>query len=42
MEKEDQQIAIYWNGGEGTNNKAEAMALSGLFLFSIFLNIESL
>jgi len=39
--KEDQQFSIYWNG-EGTNNKVEAMALSGLLQFSIFLNIESL
>jgi len=40
--KKTQQIAFYWNGEEGTNNKAEVMALYGLLMFSIFLNIESL
>lgn len=37
---EDQHFSIYWNGGNGSNNKAEAMALAGLLQFSSFLNIQ--
>jgi len=36
---EDQHFSIYWNGGKGTNNKAEAMALAGLLHLSSFLYI---
>jgi len=39
---EDHNFSIHWNGGKGTNNKAEAMALSGLLHFNTFLNIPSL
>lgn len=39
---EHQAFNIFWNGGEGTNNKAEAIALSGLLYFSSFLNIPVL
>lgn len=33
---------IFWNGGCGTNNKVEAIALWGLLWFSNFLNIPYL
>lgn len=39
---EDLHYSIYWHGGCGTNNKAEAMALAGLSQFSSFLNIQLL
>lgn len=35
----DLQYYLYWNGSNGTNNKAEAMALHGLLLFCIFMDI---
>lgn len=40
--KEGQQIEIYWNGGVGSNNKAEAMALASLLSFCDFLDIHKL
>lgn len=37
---EDTQFLIFWNGGRGTNNMAEAMALAGLLNFCLFLNLQ--
>ena len=39
---EYQHIQISWNGGKGSNNKVEAIALVGLLSFSDFLNIQGL
>jgi len=36
---EEQKISIYWNGGKGMNNKAEAMAFAGLLQLGTFFNI---
>lgn len=30
---------IHWNGGKGSNSKAEAMAVVGLLSFCLFLNL---
>lgn len=38
----DMQYYIYWNGGMGTSNRAEAMALHGLLIFCTFLEIDSI
>lgn len=38
----EQSYHIYWNGGMGTNNRAEAMALHGLLIFCTFLGIGSI
>lgn len=38
----DQAIEIYWNAGSGSNNRAEAVALTGLLSFCIFLNIPNM
>lgn len=38
----DQSIKIFWNGGKGSNNKAEVMALAGLLYFCDFLGISGL
>lgn len=32
-------FSIFWNGGKGTNNKAEAMALHGLLILCSFMDI---
>lgn len=40
--EEGQTYDIHWNGGPGTNNKAEIMALAGLIAFSDFLGIKNL
>ena len=37
-----QVFDIYWNGGPGTNNKAEVMALIGLLSVSAFLGLQKL
>lgn len=37
-----QKYEIYWNGGTGTNNKVEVMALAGLLSISDFLNLQGL
>lgn len=39
---ENQHIDIFWNGGKGSNNKVEAMALAGLLIFCDYLNIQYL
>lgn len=31
---------LFWNGGSGSNSKAEAMALAGLLHFCLFLNLQ--
>ena len=36
---EDLYFSIFWNGGKGTNKKAEAMALHGLLSFCTFMDI---
>lgn len=36
----DLQYYMYWNGGKGTNNNAEAMALHGLLTFCSFMDID--
>lgn len=36
----DTNFSIFWNGGRGTNNSAEAMALAGLLYFCLFLNLQ--
>lgn len=33
------QYFMFWNGGKGTNNKAEAMALHDLLILSSFMDI---
>lgn len=40
MANENNQFFTHWNGGKGTNSKAEAMALEGLLKLYIFLNIH--
>lgn len=37
---ENCHFLIYWNGGRGSNSKAEVMALAGLLHFCLFLNIQ--
>lgn len=36
------QYQLWWNGGSGSNTKAEAMALWGLLWFNLHKNISSL
>lgn len=40
MVDENTQFSIHWNGGRGSNSKAEAMALTGLLNFCLFLNLK--
>jgi len=37
---ENNQFLIHWNGGRGSNRKVEAMALTGLLHFCLFLNLQ--
>ena len=36
----NENCLIYWNGGRGSNSKAEAMALVGLIHFCLFINLQ--
>lgn len=38
---EKNHYLIHWNGGRGSNSKAEVMALAGLLSFCLFLNLQS-
>ncbi len=40
MVDESTHFSIHWNGGSGSNSKAEAMALAGLLKFCLFLNLH--
>ena len=40
--EEGQVYYIHWNGGDGTNNKAEVMALAGLLSICDFLGLQKL
>lgn len=40
MMNENTHFSIHWNGGSGSNSKAEAMALPGLLKFCLFLDIQ--
>lgn len=40
MINENTQFSIHWNGGRGSNSKAEAMALAGLLKFCLFLDLQ--
>ena len=40
MVNEKTQFSIHWNGGRGSNSKAEAMALAGLLKFYLFLDLQ--
>jgi len=42
IQVEGQAFDIHWNGGPGTNNKEEIMALAGLIIFSDFLGLKNL
>jgi len=37
---ESSHFSIHWNGGRGSNSKAEVMALAGLLYFCFFLDIR--
>jgi len=38
---ENYHFLIHWNGGKGSNSKAEAVALAGLLSFCLFLNLQN-